>query len=154
MSRAKRYFASRSVCIIALFNLAIADSPVVLSELAQLFWDLEHADVALIMPMTELAKLALVTSKVDGDDIEQNGPPSTCFLRSFSVDGSGRQRIRAHSQITAARHRSLHQSRETKKRSSPIAVGIHSYTQLAVTHVPTRSAVEFATQSHDRLSVT
>ena len=76
-SRAKRSCAPRSVCTIALFNFAVADSHVVVSELAQLFWDLEHADIASITPTMELAKLALVTSKDEEDDIEQTATESS-----------------------------------------------------------------------------
>ncbi|KAF8485668.1 hypothetical protein F5888DRAFT_1763533 [Russula emetica] len=47
------------------------------SELAQLFWDLEHADIASITPTMELAKLALVTSKDEEDDIEQTATDSS-----------------------------------------------------------------------------
>ena len=57
--------------------MAITDSPVVLSELAQLFWDLENADIASITPTMELAKLALVTSKDEEDDIEQTATDSS-----------------------------------------------------------------------------
>jgi ubiquitin carboxyl-terminal hydrolase 25/28 len=57
--------------------LAVADSPVVVSELAQLFWDLEHADIASITPTMDLAKLALVTSKDEEDDIEQTATDSS-----------------------------------------------------------------------------
>jgi len=46
-------------CVIAVFDLAVADSPVVISELAQLFWNLKHVDIASITPTME-AKLALV----------------------------------------------------------------------------------------------
>jgi len=68
---AKRSCAPRSVCIIALFSSAVADLPVIISELVQLFWDLEHADIASMMLMMELAKLALATSKDEKDNIEQ-----------------------------------------------------------------------------------
>jgi ubiquitin carboxyl-terminal hydrolase 25 len=54
-----------------------ADSPVVVSELAELFWNLEHADIASITPTIELAKLALVTSKDEEDDIEQTATDSS-----------------------------------------------------------------------------
>lgn len=57
--------------------LAVADSPVVISELAELFWHLEHADIASITPTMELAKLALVTSKDEEDDIEQTATDSS-----------------------------------------------------------------------------
>lgn len=76
-SREKRSCAPRSVCILALFNLAVADSLIVISELAQLFWDLEHSDVASITPTMDLAKLALVTSKDEEDDIEQTATDSS-----------------------------------------------------------------------------
>lgn len=76
-SLAKRSCAPRNVCIIGLFNLAVADSHVVVSELAQLFWDLEHVDIASITPTMELAKLALVTSKDEEDDIEQTATDSS-----------------------------------------------------------------------------
>jgi ubiquitin carboxyl-terminal hydrolase 25/28 len=58
-------------------QLGFTDLPVVLSELAQLFWDLEHADIASITPTMELAKLALVTSKDEEDDIEQTATDSS-----------------------------------------------------------------------------
>jgi len=52
-------------------------SPVVVSELAELFWHLEHADLASVTPTMELAKLALVTSKDEEDDIEQTATDSS-----------------------------------------------------------------------------
>ena len=61
----------------ALFNLAVTNSHVVVSELAQLFWNLEHVDIASITPTMELAKLALVTSKDEEDDIEQTATDSS-----------------------------------------------------------------------------
>lgn len=57
--------------------LAPADLHVVVSELAELFWNLEHADIASITPTMELAKLALVTSKDEEDDIEQTATDSS-----------------------------------------------------------------------------
>ncbi|KAH9973357.1 hypothetical protein BGW80DRAFT_1171982 [Lactifluus volemus] len=47
------------------------------SELAELFWHLEHADIASVTPTMELAKLALVTSKDEDDDIEQTATDSS-----------------------------------------------------------------------------
>ncbi|KAI0275431.1 hypothetical protein BC834DRAFT_815748 [Gloeopeniophorella convolvens] len=47
------------------------------SELAELFWHLEHADNASVTPTMELAKLALVTSKDEEDDIEQTATDSS-----------------------------------------------------------------------------
>ncbi|KAH9033487.1 hypothetical protein EDB85DRAFT_2289386 [Lactarius pseudohatsudake] len=47
------------------------------SELAELFWHLEHADIASVTPTMELAKLALVTSKDEEDDIEQTATDSS-----------------------------------------------------------------------------
>lgn len=47
------------------------------SELAELFWHLEHADLASVTPTMELAKLALVTSKDEDDDIEQTATDSS-----------------------------------------------------------------------------
>ncbi|KAI0296336.1 hypothetical protein B0F90DRAFT_1636470 [Multifurca ochricompacta] len=47
------------------------------SELAELFWHLEHADIASVTPTIELAKLALVTSKDEEDDIEQTATDSS-----------------------------------------------------------------------------
>ncbi|KAF8259478.1 hypothetical protein EI94DRAFT_1834394 [Lactarius quietus] len=47
------------------------------SELAELFWHLEHADIASVTPTMELAKLALVTSKEEEDDIEQTATDSS-----------------------------------------------------------------------------
>jgi len=49
------------------FSWLFADLAVVVSELSQLFWELEHADMASITPTMELAKLALVTSKDEED---------------------------------------------------------------------------------------
>ena len=48
-----------------------------MSELAELFWHLEHADIASVTPTMELAKLALVTSKDEDDDIEQTATDSS-----------------------------------------------------------------------------
>ncbi|KAI9510784.1 hypothetical protein F5148DRAFT_509712 [Russula earlei] len=47
------------------------------SELAELFWHLEHADIASVTPTMQLAKLALVTSKDEEDDIEQTATDSS-----------------------------------------------------------------------------
>jgi ubiquitin carboxyl-terminal hydrolase 25 len=47
------------------------------SELAELFWHLEHADIASVTPTIELAKLALVTSKDEDDDTEQTATDSS-----------------------------------------------------------------------------
>jgi ubiquitin carboxyl-terminal hydrolase 25/28 len=59
--------------------LALVDllSPKVVSELAELFWHLEHADLASVTPTMELAKLALVTSKDEEDDSEQTATDSS-----------------------------------------------------------------------------
>jgi len=54
-----------------------ADLAVVVSELSQLFWELEHADMASITPTMELAKLALVTSKDEEDEMEQTATDSS-----------------------------------------------------------------------------
>lgn len=51
--------------------------PAVVSELAELFWHLEHADIASVTPTMELAKLALVTSKDEEDDSEQTATDSS-----------------------------------------------------------------------------
>jgi ubiquitin carboxyl-terminal hydrolase 25/28 len=51
--------------------------PLVVSELAELFWSLEHADNASVTPTMQLAKLALVTSKDEEDDIEQTATDSS-----------------------------------------------------------------------------
>ena len=51
--------------------------PAVVSELAELFWHLEHADIASVTPTMELAKLALVTSKDEEDDNEQTATDSS-----------------------------------------------------------------------------
>ena len=51
--------------------------PTVVSELAELFWHLEHADLASVTPTMELAKLALVTSKDEEDDNEQTATDSS-----------------------------------------------------------------------------
>ena len=50
---------------------------IVVSELAELFWHLEHADIASVTPTMELAKLALVTSKDEEDDNEQTATDSS-----------------------------------------------------------------------------
>jgi len=57
--------------------LVVTDTPLVVSELAELFWHLEHADIASVTPTMELAKLALVTSKDEEDDIEQTATDSS-----------------------------------------------------------------------------
>jgi len=57
--------------------LSVTDTPLVVSELAELFWHLEHADIASVTPTMELAKLALVTSKDEEDDIEQTATDSS-----------------------------------------------------------------------------
>ncbi|KAI0299946.1 hypothetical protein BC826DRAFT_906094 [Russula brevipes] len=46
-------------------------------ELAELFWHLEHAEIASVTPTMELAKLALVTSKDEEDDNEQTATDSS-----------------------------------------------------------------------------
>jgi ubiquitin carboxyl-terminal hydrolase 25 len=76
-SRAKRSYAQRTVRITTpLLSLVTHLHPVV-SELADLFWHLEHADNASVTPTMELAKLALVTSKDEEDDIEQTATDSS-----------------------------------------------------------------------------
>ena len=65
---AKRSCVSKSACIIVLFNLAVADLPLVVSEPAQLFWELKHADITSITQMMGLAKLALFTFQDEDDD--------------------------------------------------------------------------------------
>ncbi len=59
------------------FSWLFADLAVVVSELSQLFWELEHADMASITPTMELAKLALVTSKDEEDEMEQTATDSS-----------------------------------------------------------------------------
>lgn len=76
-SRVKRSSVRRSVCIIVLPAQPVVDSVPVVSELAELFWHLEHADIASVTPTMELAKLALVTSKDEEDDIEQTATDSS-----------------------------------------------------------------------------
>jgi hypothetical protein len=49
----------------------VTDTPLVVSELAELFWHLEHADIVSVAPTMELARLALITSRDEEDDIEQ-----------------------------------------------------------------------------------
>jgi ubiquitin carboxyl-terminal hydrolase 25 len=76
-SHAKRFYGQRNVRIITrLTGLVTYLSPVV-SELAELFWHLEHAGNASVTPTMELAKLALVTSKDEEDDIEQTATDSS-----------------------------------------------------------------------------
>ncbi|KAF8257126.1 hypothetical protein EI94DRAFT_1774612 [Lactarius quietus] len=58
-------------------NDTILRSKKFVSELAELFWHLEHADIASVTPTMELAKLALVTSKDEEDDIEQTATDSS-----------------------------------------------------------------------------
>lgn len=60
----------RSACIIVLFNLPVANFPLVVSELARFSWDLKHADITSITQMMELAKLAVVTFQDEDDGIE------------------------------------------------------------------------------------
>jgi ubiquitin carboxyl-terminal hydrolase 25/28 len=56
---------------------SLIHSFIVVSELAELFWHLEHADIASVTPTMELAKLALVTSKDEEDDNEQTATDSS-----------------------------------------------------------------------------
>jgi ubiquitin carboxyl-terminal hydrolase 25/28 len=76
-SRAKRSYAQRTVRIITPLTWLVTHLLPVVSELADLFWHLEHADNASVTPTMELAKLALVTSKDEEDDIEQTATDSS-----------------------------------------------------------------------------
>jgi len=76
-SRAKRSYVQRSVRVITLLAWLVTHLTLVVSELAELFWHLEHADNASVTPTVELAKLALVTSKDEEDDIEQTATDSS-----------------------------------------------------------------------------
>jgi ubiquitin carboxyl-terminal hydrolase 25/28 len=73
----KEILRSKKCLYYHLFTWLVAHLLVVVSELAELFWNLEHADNASVTPTMELAKLALVTSKDEEDDIEQTATDSS-----------------------------------------------------------------------------
>ncbi|KAH9958335.1 hypothetical protein BC827DRAFT_1156872 [Russula dissimulans] len=75
-------------------------APTVVSELAELFWHLEHADIVSVAPTMELARLALITSRDEEDDIEQtvtdldagpSGMGGAAELEMKDVETPGRQ---------------------------------------------------------------
>ena len=63
--------------MITLLTWLVTHLTLVVSELADLFWHLEHADNSSVTLMVELAKLALVTSKDEEDDMEQTATDSS-----------------------------------------------------------------------------
>jgi ubiquitin carboxyl-terminal hydrolase 25/28 len=71
-----------------LLDQSLIYTPAVVSELAELFWNLEHADIASVTPTMELAKLALVTSKDEEDDIEQTATDSSNDTDATLVEDS------------------------------------------------------------------
>lgn len=72
------------VYMFCLFLLSI-----VVSQLANLFYQLEHSDMPAVTPTIELAKLALVTSKdEEEDDLERGGTDSSHSTDATLVDES------------------------------------------------------------------
>lgn len=103
----------------------------VVGQLANLFWQLEHDQTASVTPTIELAKLALVTSRDEEDEVERGGTASSndtdatlvedALPRLISTDPTPKSPSPSPSTILGKRLRDGPQSKSEMEIDSPVS---------------------------------